>query len=405
MRGGSIAEDLALRDFTLDAMALPLDSWCNEFPVESIADPLGGRRDLEARMVRMVSPQAFRDDPLRMLRAVSIAAKLDFKVEPYTRAAIRQQASTVTSVAGERLREVFCDILASARAKAHLALLDDLRLLCAIIPELEEAKGVRQPREHHWDVFWHSLQAVEGAECVTQNDSPPLVPWGKEGEERFAEDAGDNLSRRTLLKLGCLLHDVAKPRTKTIDENGRTRFFGHHTMGAEMTLDIMRRLRFSAANTEAVCLMVQNHLRPGQMSQGPDLPTPRAIHRFFRDVKGAAVDTLYLSFADYLAARGPDLVEEDWRRHATKVSHILSEGTRPEVDPALPPLVNGHDLMQVFGLPPGPRIGRLLEHVREAEAAGEVDSKEDALAWVGQFLGINADPAMTSMSPTKRTEG
>ena len=150
------------------------------FPVESALDPLGGRRDLEARTVRMVSSQAFRDDPLRMLRAVSIAAKLDFTVEPYTRAAIRQQAHTVTSVAGERLREAFCDILAADHAKAHLALLDDVGLLCAIIPELEEAKGVRQPREHYWDVFWHSLQAVEGAERVTQKDPPPLVPWGKE---------------------------------------------------------------------------------------------------------------------------------------------------------------------------------------------------------------------------------
>ena len=120
----------------------------------------------------------------------------------------------------------------------------------------------------------------------------------------------------------------------------------------------------------------------------------------------APLSTLsYLSFADYLAARGPDLVEEDWRRHATKVSHILSEGTRPEIDPALPPLVNGHDLMQVFNLPPGPRIGQLLEQVREAEAAGEVASKEDALAWVGHFLGIEAERVLVTMPSTKRTEG
>ena len=342
MRGGSIESDLALRDFTIDAMALPLNAWNDELSVESFIDPLGGRRDLESGSVRMVSPQAFRDDPLRMLRAVSLAAKLGFTVEPYTRNAIRQHAPAVASVAGERVREVFCDILAADRAKAHLALLDELGLLCAIIPELEEAKGVRQPREHYWDVFWHSLQAVEGAERVTREEPPPLVPWTDDREEYFAQNSGDNLRRRTLLKLGCLLHDVAKPRTKTIDANGRTRFFGHHTMGAEMTLEIMRRLRFSAANTEAVCLMVQNHLRPGQMSHGPDLPTPRAIHRFFRDLKGAAVDTLYLSFADYLAARGPNLIEEDWHRHATKVSHILSEGMRPQVDPTLPPLINGH---------------------------------------------------------------
>ena len=249
-------------------------------------------------------------------------------------------------------------------------------------------------------MFWHSLQAVEGAERVTRESPPPLVPWGDEAEGYFARDSGDNVRRRTLLKLGCLLHDVAKPRTKTIDENGRTRFFGHHTMGAEMTMGIMRRLRFSSANTETVCLMVRNHLRPGQMSQGMDLPSPRAVHRFFRDVNGAAVDTLYLSFADYLAARGPDLVEEDWHRHATKISHILEQGTRPEVDPALPPLVNGHDLMEAFGLAPGPQIGLLLNRVREAEAVGDVTSRDEALSWVRALLEPDL---VTASSP--RCEG
>ena len=405
MRGGSLEADLALRDFTVDAMALPLDVWGDEFPIESVIDPLGGMRDIEAGTVRMASPKAFSDDPLRMLRAVSLAARLGFSLEAYTRAAIRQSAPSVTSVASERVRGVFCDILAADGAKSNLALLDELGLLCAIIPELEEAKGVRQPHEHYWDVFWHSLQTVEGAERVTRDAPPPFVPWGEEREEYFAQDSGDNLRRRTLLKLGCLLHDVAKPRTKTIDENGRTRFFGHHTMGAEMTLEIMRRLRFSAANTEAVCLMVQNHLRPGQMSQGEDLATPRAIHRFFRDVKGSTIDTLYLSFADYLAARGPGLVEADWRRHAGKVSHILAEGMRPEVNPALPPLVNGHDLMNIFRLPPGPRVGELLEQVREAEAAGEVSSPEEAIAWVERSLGDSGAQDLVAMSSARRAEG
>ena len=404
LRGGSIEADLSLRDFTIDAMALPLDEWSRDFPVESVIDPIGGRRDLGRCSVRMVSPKAFSDDPLRMLRAVSLAARLGFVVDPYTREAIRQHASAVASVAGERIREVFCDILAADRAKAHLALLDEMGLLCAIIPELEEAKGVRQPREHYWDVFWHSLEAVEGAERVTGKDAPPLVPWGSDAEQYFAQDTGDNLRRHTLLKLGCLLHDVAKPRTKTIDENGRTRFFGHHTMGSDMTLDIMRRLRFSAANTEAVCLMVQNHLRPGQMSQGLDLPTPRAIYRFFRDVNGAAVDTLYLSFADYLAARGPSLEEADWQRHANKISHILEQRTRPEVAPGRAPLVNGHDLMDAFGLAPSPRIGQLLEEVHEAEAAGDVSSRDEALAWVARMLETDSDPEPVTISGARRTE-
>ena len=413
MRGGSIEADLAFRDFTIDAMALPLKAWGDVSSSELFVDPIGGRRDTQLGKIRMVSAQALRDDPLRMLRAVSLTAKLGFSLDPYTRAAIREHSHMVTSVAGERLREVFCEILAADHAREHLALLDELGVLCAIIPELEEGKWVRQPREHAWDVFWHSLEAVGNVEWVTSQNAPPLVPWEDESEAYFNGDTGDGLCRRTLLKLGCLLHDVAKPRTKAIDKNGRTRFFGHHTMGAEMTLEIMRRLRFSAANTEAVCLMVENHLRPGQMSQGTDLPTSRAVHRFLRDVKDASLDTLYLSFADYLAARGPDLMERDWHRHATKISHILSERTRPEMAPGHPPLVNGHDLIEVFGLAPGPYIGELLEGVREAEVAGEVSCREDALVWVEQAIqhsdsemaGRNPVLEPIGMSASRLTEG
>jgi poly(A) polymerase len=150
--------------------------------------------------------------------------------------------------------------------------------------------------------------------------------------------------------------------------------------------------------------MVQNHLRPGQMSQGLDLPTPRAIHRFFRDVSGAAVDTLYLSFADYLAARGPSLEEADWHRHASKVSHILEQRTRPEVDPGRAPLVNGHDLMDAFGLAPSPRIGQLLEEVHEAEAAGDVTSHDEALAWVARMLGTDSDAKPVTIAGARRSE-
>ena len=413
MRGPDIEADLACRDFTIDAMALPLSqSQWGDSPQRgdapapnAIIDPLGGQGDLRQRAIRMASPSAFADDPARLLRAVSLAARLDFTIEPATSAMMRQHAHAIASVSGERIREEFCAILAANRAKTHLTLLDQLGLLCAIIPELEEARGVEQPREHYWDVFQHSLEAVEGIERVTSRQAPPLVPWGEEEEGYFAQEAGDNLSRHVLLKLACLLHDIAKPRTKTIDDTGRTRFFGHHTMGAEMTLDIMRRLRFSSANTHAVCAMVRNHLRPGQMSRDAHLPTPRAIHRFFRDLDGVAVDTLYLSFADYLAARGPALDPSDWHRYATRVTHILRQGTQPPVSTHSPPLVNGHHLMEALQLPPGPCVGWLLQQLHEAEATGQLASRQEAIdhaAWLLRDWPGHGSPTAT---PAESAQG
>ena len=396
---GSIEDDLARRDFTIDALALPLSAWEADPPGACVIDPFGGLEDLRHGTIRAVSRSVFTEDPARLVRAVRLAARLSFAIERQTQHLIQQHASLIASVAAERVRDEFLAIIATKRAKVHLALLDELGLLCAIIPELEHTKGVEQPREHYWDVFGHSLEAVDRVERVTRGAGEPpvprLAPWDERAEGHFSRDAGDGQSRFTMLKVAALLHDIAKPQTKMIDSNGRTRFFGHHTLGAEMSASILRRLRFSARSSQLVCSMVQHHLRPGQMSQGAALPTGRAVHRFFRDVGDAAVDTLYLSLADYLAARGPALSVLDWRRYMGMVSHVLRTGTEQHAPLHRPPLVNGHDIMVSCELEPGPLVGWLLDEVREAEAAGEVRSREEALSWVSRHLENREERSVT----------
>ena len=388
---GGIEDDLGRRDFTIDAMALPLSDWEGSAPPSVIIDPFDGLGDLQRKEIRAVCSDVFRLDPARLLRAVRLSVRLAFNIDSTTRQTIYAQAPLLTSVAGERVRDEFMAILAVNGAKRHLLLMDGLGLLCAIIPELEHMKGVEQPREHFWDVFDHTIEAVDRVERVSsdfnQGNVPNLVPWDDKAEAHFSQEAGDGHSRRTMLKLAALFHDMAKPQTKTIDSNGRIRFFGHQTLGAEMALANMRRLRFSAKSAALVGSMVEHHLRPGQLSQGTDLPTGRAIYRYFRDVGDAAIDTLYLSLADYLAARGPEVHLEDWRRQTSRVRHILEIGLDQDSPYIRPPLVNGHDIIAQFHLEPGPKIGHFLGGVREAEAEGEVQTREDALAWLGRKIG------------------
>jgi len=135
-----------------------------------------------------------------------------------------------------------------------------------------------------------------------------------------------------------------------------------------------------------VCGMVENHLRPMQMSQGEEMPTPRAVYRYFRDAGDVAIDTLYLSLADHLAARGPELDMGDWQRHVEIIGHILQVGTQEQTSERMPRLITGHDVIQEFGLAPGPIIGSLLEGIRDAQVTGELDSREGALAWVRRRL-------------------
>ena len=208
-----------------------------------------------------------------------------------------------------------------------MRLLDDLGLLCGVVPELAPAKGVVQPKEHYWDVFDHLVEAVGWVDAMFDDskcEEYPLeiVPHFDGMREYFGGEVSDGFDRLTFLKLAALLHDVAKPATKTVEASGRIRFLGHHTQGADFTRDIMMRLRFSKRGIEHIARMVHQHLRPRQMAQKGDMPTRRALYRYYRDVGDVALDTLYLNTADYLAARGPMLECEDWTAHCGLVRWI-----------------------------------------------------------------------------------
>ena len=380
---GSIEKDLSQRDFTIDAMAVPLAGYAA--PV----DPYGGAQDLDRRLVRALSPSVFADDPGRLLRAVRLAAQLGFEIESSTRAWIKSNADLLSSVAPERTREELMRLLGGRDTARWLRELDDLGLLCRIIPELQEARGVDQPKEHYWDVFDHCIETAGQVERLLQSeefsgflgDDIPV-----DAHDYFAQHASDGHSRLNLLKLVGLLHDISKPATKTVEPSGRIRFFGHDAEGAEVAANILRRLRFSRAGIDLASTMVEHHLRPGQMAEKGELPSRRAVYRYHRDLGEAAVDTVYLNLADYLAARGPDLEESDWDYRREVASHILQGRAGGEGTARPTRLIDGHDIMRELGLPPGPRVGEMLEIVREAHSSGCISTREEALSLLASEL-------------------
>jgi poly(A) polymerase len=392
---GNIEEDLARRDFTVDALALPLQFWALPVPGEVIIDPFHGREDLVRRSIRAVGPGVFRDDPGRLLRAVRLAARLKFRLEPGTARLVMSEAYRISQVSRERVRDEFLALLSMDGARAHLEVLDRLDLLCRIIPELAETKGVEQPSEHYWDVWGHLLHTVETGELITKGhqNSPiySFVPWTPEMASYFSQEFSDGHSRRTLLKLAALFHDIAKPQTKGKDETGRTRFLGHPELGAAMTQVRLAQLRLSSRGIAMVAKMVEQHLRPTHMQQGVEWPTPRAVHRYFRDLGEVAIDTLYLSLADYLGAKGPLLSAENWASHARMVAHILEQGTRRPAQQGPCRLITGHELMKHFNLGPGPLIGDMLESIGEATATGEIANRGEALVLAAEVLRSHRD--------------
>ena len=402
----NIESDLARRDFTIDAMAVELSQLVmagtrnmaeNQSPVKVI-DPFSGESDLGSKIVRAVSEQIFEVDAARLLRGVRLAAELDFTVEPKTEELIRRYSRSVVKIAGERVRDELLRLLSLPRTAHYLKQLDELGLLLSLIPELAEGKGVEQPTVHFWDVFDHSLQTVAALGFLLREndweygreDMLAAVPWSDSIDQHFCQEVSKGGNRKALVKLGALLHDIAKPRTKSVDDAGRAHFLGHGKQGAAMAETIMSRLRFTRQETNLVASLVYYHLRPAQMANG-DLPTQRAIYRYFRDSKGAGIDILFLALADYLASRGPLASIKEWEKHCRLADYVLTEHAKQQSKVLPLKLVDGHDLIDVFGLTPGPLIGQLLALVREAQASGELTTREEALALAEKELHEHQD--------------
>ena len=391
---GDIHKDLSRRDFTIDAMAIELDKITDMvIDIEEIIDPFRGQEDLERGIIKAVSDTAFTDDAVRLLRGIRMAAELGLSIDSYTEELITNDSHHIATIAGERVREELVKLLAVPDAGEWITYLDKTGILTSLIPELKPTRGVDQPRIHVWDVFTHSLQTVNTVGFILReneldfagNEVLEMVPWSEDLQAHFNREMGNRSTRKSLLKLAALLHDIAKPQTKEIDETGRARFLGHPQDGADLSALIMERLRFSSKEIKLVELMVKYHLRPTQMTH-EELPSHRAIYRFFRDTGETGIDILFLSLADHLATRGPELDLTQWREHCRMVGYVLEKHAEKENLSAPLKLIDGHDIINRFRIEPGPEVGNLLEAVREAQAAVEIGSRQEALDYIENRL-------------------
>jgi tRNA nucleotidyltransferase/poly(A) polymerase len=374
--GPDLEADLRRRDFTVDALAVPVAELeaAGQAPV---IDPTGGLADLRAGVLRPVGPGAMAADPVRILRGVRLALLLGFALDPEAEAQMTAAAPALGGVAAERVRDELIGILGARRAAAGLRTLDRLGSLDPLLPEHRAMRGTAQPEPHRFDVWEHSLRAVEAADAIVA-DCAALAPWGPVLEAHLAEDLGGEVSRRHVLKLAAWLHDVAKPETRAVVD-GRVRFIGHDARGAERAAQVAARLRLPTRASRVLERLVAQHLRPMHLAQAGVL-TRRARHRFFRDLGEDARDLLLLALADAAAVRGEEPPDVVWRGPGGELLRTLMAGVGEEERvAAAPPLVRGEDVMAAFGLAPGPEVGHLLAVAREAQALGVARTREEVL--------------------------
>jgi tRNA nucleotidyltransferase/poly(A) polymerase len=371
-RGGSLEADLALRDFTLNAMAEPLSGGA---PI----DPHGGAGDLAAGRLRMVSERAFADDPLRTVRLARLSCELGLTAEDQTLAAARRDAAGLDQVAGERVFAELKRIVTADQARAGLDLLERAGATAVVLPELCAMHGVEQTLYHHRDVHGHVMEVLEHAIAIERDPGAVL------GEEHaggvralLARPLGDGLTRSAGLRFGALLHDVAKPVTQAPLPRGGHGFPGHDDVGARMNRDILARLRTGERLRAHVAALARHHLRTGFLVHALPLER-RAVHAYLLACGPVAADVTLLSVADRLATRGRK-AQEAIERHLGLVRDLLPEALRWHEQGPPPPLLRGDELARALDRPPGPWLGEALAELAAAQYAGEIATREEAIA-------------------------
>jgi poly(A) polymerase len=378
-RGKDLREDLIHRDFSINSLCVELSKIKNSDNLSDvIIDEHNGLRDLKEKRIRIVSKTAFREDPLRIIRAFSLSCLLNFSISKTTVSQIKRDKHKITDVAFERIRDEFFKILDEDESFYYLKMMDDLGIIEILIPEINIMRGVIQGPYHHLDVWQHSLETVKQLESVVRQ-----LRCNQKIQEYLDQIMASDRRRLGLLKLGALLHDIGKPQSLKIEE-GRTRFHGHEHIGRQMIKRISQRFKISTKESDALERMVLWHLRPGYLADFK-MPTPRAIFRYFRDTGQEGISVLLISLADQRATRGPLTNDKSREHHEKIIMDLIDHYFKSREEKKPPRLITGFDLIRRLRLKPSPLFGKILTKVEEAQAIGKIRTKREAL-WLARKI-------------------
>lgn len=395
--GEDLQADLRARDFTINAMALALDT------PDQVIDPLGGLEDLKARILRVASAESMALDPLRVIRGVRMARGYDLSIDPETERLMRVATKGLGRITGERIRDEFFKILELPGKARSIELMDQLGIVDELWPEFKAVKQMEAIPPHTHPLWKHTLQVIYYLEAIMQTLEPGaegmgsryglvgigdiLFPYQQE-IVRHLERSGPNGRRReVLLFLAALCHDLGKPETRSVDQEGKTHFYRHAEEGVAITEEIGNRLKLANEEKAYLASVVGNHMRLHLLANEPAKPSDRAIYRYFQACEGQGVDIALLSVADLAATYENRLTLERFTRELVVVVDVMEAWFKRKqqvIDPI--PLLNGDMLQQELGLAAGRELGLVLRRLKEAQASGEVNDREEALAYARKIL-------------------
>lgn len=369
----SLEADLNRRDLTINAVAVNIRTF-------EIMDPNDGLNDLRNRKINMISEKNFLDDPLRLLRVFRFQATLGFDVSCELSEIVQKHAKLIHKPAYERKTYEILKMFTGEYIVKALEAMDKCALLEEIFPCVKELKLVTPNSHHHLDLFHHSLETVNQISEIYNSSS-------EEVKEHLNRCDFGGIPRLAHLKLAGFLHDIGKYSTWTIEE-GRHRFIKHDDVGSKMALKMLKDMHFSKKQCDYICEMIKNHIYPSQVICAPEL-TDKVMMRFVRKAGMNAIDNIVLAKADRLSARGPEITDEMVERNISGLTRLqdfyLSK--RSSLEP-LPKLLNGNDVIKILKIKPSEKLGQILDALHEAQLAGDVITREDAVKFVQNYAEL-----------------
>ena len=372
-RDKTIKKDLLQRDFTINSLAFDIDKIKTaRIFSKLLLDYCCALDDIKKGIVRITSKKSFFQDPLRIVRAFSFAAMLDFKIESLTLKAIKKDREKLSESAAERKRDELFKVLGVDDSAIYIKQMDKLGVLYKIIPQIKIMYNVSQGPYHHLDVWKHSLEALVQLEKYFQQ-----IKNKADLNEYLNQEIISGRTRKSLIKLGILLHDIGKPDTKR-RKDGKMIFHGHERVGRSISDNIAEMLKLSTKEKDALEKMIFCHLRPGYLAD-TELPSARAIFRYFRDTEEEGLSILIIAIADQRATRGPLTTKKDRLLHEKVINKLIKYYFDKQKEKPFVRLINGDDLIKKLKLKPSQIFSKILREVEEAQAEGSIKTKKEAL--------------------------
>ncbi len=372
-RAKTFKKDLNHRDFTINTLSLDIGKIDKDSTiVNHLQDHKTALKDIRSGKIILTSKNVFREDPLRMLRAFSLLATLNFKINQETVSQIKKDKGLIRKVSYERIRDELFKVLKTERAADVLKRLNRIGLLELIIPQVKIMFHCKQGGYHHLNVWPHSLETVVQMEKVFEQmkDNGEVVQY-------LNENIGSDRSRYAMMKLAALLHDIGKPDTRKREGN-RLTFHAHERVGRNIVKHVANLLKLSTRERHMLEDMVQWHLRPGYLSNFKN-PSQKAIFRYFRDAKDEAISILLLSLADQRSTCGPLTTKKDQIHHEKICLGLLQKYLDKKKEKPFVRLISGNDLIKSLRLKPSNLFGKILLEVEEQQNLGKIKTKKEAL--------------------------